>query len=371
MIRKKDKKNTQSSDKNKDSNDQSLNVGKSSESSAQGSDSIQPKPKDEAPSPPTKHQSPDILTEGVSEESQGVESTSPLSLRDPLAEREARKELSIASGGPRKDSKDLNPVDITFLACPGVYEILDVAENKSYYGESASVCGRMKHHYDALKKGTHDCKNLQASFTAQGGSIHNFRFLVHATLPLEASVAERVKLQNKLIAENKTRCYNAIPNSQKAEQSEPVSVIVIYENQRYYTTRDAAHAAGISRAEIERRIRAGDTRYQVVLIEGEKGAAIFAKTEHTPRLLFPSILASVRAGFARNHSKAGRLVKKSAAGWGYAEDLINGKRKRNAYNAKPGEIRYEEWCKSNNIVPYSDEAIHKAQNGSLDKSQDP
>lgn len=362
MERKKGKKDTQSSDENNGSNDQSLNFEKSSESFGQGSDSIQPKPEAKAPSPPTQARaarSPDIATESVSEDLQGLESTSA--------------QLSIASGGAQKDSKDVNPVDITFLAYPGVYEILDVAENRSYYGESVSLWGRMKHHYDGLKKGTHDCKNLQASFTAQGGSIDKFRFLVHASGPQLADVAERVKLQDKLIAENQTRCYNAIPNSKKPEQSEPISVIVIYQNQRYYTTRDAADAAGISKTEIERRIRAGDSRYEVVHIAGEKGAAIFAKTEHTPSLLFPSILASVRAGFAPNESKASRLLKNSADGWRYAEDLINGKRKRNAYQAKPDEIRYEEWCHTNNLSPYSDDAIYKAQKGSLNKnkSKDP
>lgn len=74
-------------------------------------------------------------------------------------------------------------MDITFLNYPGVYEILDIENNKSYYGETTSLVRRMMQHNQGLVNETHECKALVAAFKKQGKQIDKFRFIVHKSGP--------------------------------------------------------------------------------------------------------------------------------------------------------------------------------------------
>ncbi len=69
------------------------------------------------------------------------------------------------------------PKDVTFLIKPGVYEILDVLNNKSYYGETQCLFNRFSRHTEQLTNGTHDCRALQAAYQTQQNP-DGFKFIV-------------------------------------------------------------------------------------------------------------------------------------------------------------------------------------------------
>lgn len=55
-------------------------------------------------------------------------------------------------------------IDVSFLKEPGVYEILDVQNDRSYYRETAFLLDRFQIHWRQLRNGTHSCKGLLEAF---------------------------------------------------------------------------------------------------------------------------------------------------------------------------------------------------------------
>jgi hypothetical protein len=72
--------------------------------------------------------------------------------------------------------------DVSYLNQPGVYEILDVLNNKSYYRESSYLCGRLEVHMRSLRKGNHLCKGLQESYDLTK-NLDNFQFFILVSGP--------------------------------------------------------------------------------------------------------------------------------------------------------------------------------------------
>lgn len=94
-----------------------------------------------------------------------------------------------------------------FLNAPGVYEIFDIKNNKSYYGESNLLIRRCMHHYQGLINDHHECKGLLEAFR-ETKEIQNFRFLIHKSGPEWAEKRARVAYETRLIKQNKHGCYN-------------------------------------------------------------------------------------------------------------------------------------------------------------------
>lgn len=97
--------------------------------------------------------------------------------------------------------------NVSFLSQPGVYEILDVENKKSYYGETIYLLGRLEVHSRLLKKGTHTSKTLQESYN-KNPQIENFQFFIIVTGAEWENKEKQLEFQNKLIEENKDRCHN-------------------------------------------------------------------------------------------------------------------------------------------------------------------
>lgn len=98
-------------------------------------------------------------------------------------------------------------LDVSFFKNPGVYEILDVLNDISYYGETACLLDRFQAHYRQLKNGTHPNKRLRDAFTKQQ-NFDGFRFFLVVGGP-EFENAEKLRqYQDQLIEENLHRCYN-------------------------------------------------------------------------------------------------------------------------------------------------------------------
>jgi len=87
------------------------------------------------------------------------------------------------SKSPTVTNGGADVVDVTFLNYPGVYEILDIKNDKSYYGETNSLNRQFMHHFQGLQNDTHDCRALATAFKQQNKEIENFRFLVHKSGP--------------------------------------------------------------------------------------------------------------------------------------------------------------------------------------------
>ena len=86
---------------------------------------------------------------------------------------------------------------------PGVYIILNTASMRVYVGQSRNIRGRWRQHRQALRRGTHSNKSLQADWLAHGEGC--FAFHVAALLsPAEALVHERRLTTDAMNGD----CYN-------------------------------------------------------------------------------------------------------------------------------------------------------------------
>lgn len=59
----------------------------------------------------------------------------------------------------------------------GVYQILCTPTGKRYIGSSVNVTDRLRHHRNALRRGTHDNSHMQQAFIKHGQSAFDFRVL--------------------------------------------------------------------------------------------------------------------------------------------------------------------------------------------------
>lgn len=127
--------------------------------------------------------------------------------------------------------------NISYLNQPGIYEIFDVENNKSYYGETNYLIGRLEVHTRSLRTGTHPCKRLQESYN-KIREIEKFQFFIVVAGSEWVDKKKRVEFQNKLIEDNKDRCYNQTFEEMK---SPPVSKIrrISYKGHEYANIRAA------------------------------------------------------------------------------------------------------------------------------------
>lgn len=238
--------------------------------------------------------------------------------------------------------------DVTFLNYPGVYEILDVKNDKSYYGETNSLCRRFMHHHQGLTNDTHDCKALATAFKEQNKNIENFRFIVHKSGPEWEDKNLRLKCEEELIQKNRGRCYNT-------EQEKPtvlkVRKPVMYDGTVYNSARDAAKALNVGRTPILRRV-ASDQWPNVYYIETQDYGfcPIFAKQNNGWSVLFASMADCVNATYATNVQNARRKIQRNEVGWRYAHFDRNNKALRIPYTLKKGEVSYEQYCEMCSFV---------------------
>lgn len=234
-------------------------------------------------------------------------------------------------------------MDISFLKDPGVYEILDVKNNCSYYGETSCLLNRLQIHLRQLKNGTHSCTRLLESFQEQNNE-EGFQFFVLVSGPEWHSAEKRRKFQDQIVAENSSRCYN---QTEEARASYPATQIraIMYKGKRYDSVRgairDTEHVK-ISRTTLKRQLI--DPKIEdVYYLEEEKehgSIPIFAQKDNGPVVFFPSIRAAVRAGFASNRAIATQMVQQNIGGWRYAALDEKGNPLR-TYKLQKGDLTYE------------------------------
>ena len=236
----------------------------------------------------------------------------------------------------------LTPIDVTFMIKPGVYEILDVLNNKSYYGETQCLFNRFARHTEQLNNGTHDCRALQAAYQTQQNP-DGFKFIVLDFGSHLTDVAARRALENQYIQSNSDRCYNVTVNTPIQQTTiRPV----MCNGTRYPSVRRAAEALGVSKNTVRRRLdNPRETEYYY--LEGEQEPygqiAIFGKKNSGPSVLFQSFKECIQAGYASNTQNARRKIQRGVDGWRYAHVDQDGNPIRTPYKLKEGELSYEKY----------------------------
>lgn len=97
------------------------------------------------------------------------------------------------------DAYNKNKVNISLLNNPGVYEILNVETNCSYYGESQWLLERIQLNFRYLKNGKHHCIALQQAYN-ESKNMDNFQVLIIASGPDWVDKKKRMELEDFLRA---------------------------------------------------------------------------------------------------------------------------------------------------------------------------
>lgn len=233
--------------------------------------------------------------------------------------------------------------NVSFLKDPGVYEILDLKNNCSYYGESECLLSHLQIHLRQLRNGTHFCKKLQDSFQKTGEK--NFQFFVLVSGPEWTSAQKRRDYQDQLIEENSSSCYN---QTQAQRYNYPSTVIrpIMYKGRKYNAVRQAVadkKYVSVSRTTLKRQLADPAITDVYYLEEGHVphgSIPIFAKQKDGPQVFFPSIRAAVQAGFAPNRNVAKRNLDTHVEGWTYVGFDTQGQPLR-TYTLKEDDLTFE------------------------------
>jgi hypothetical protein len=244
-----------------------------------------------------------------------------------------------------KDVLNFKKVDISFLKDPGIYEILDVKNNLSYYGETDCLLNRCQLHFRQLLNSTHPCVKLLESFNEQKNPT-GFKFFVIVSGLEWNDPVKRRQFETKLIAANSHRCYNQT----EIERLNPRSFLIrplMYKGKQYASVRgaiaDKDHVK-ISRTTLKRQLvnpAISDVYY--IGTEGKPHGSIpvFATKNNGISVFFPSIRATVRAGFAITKQEAEKKLAENMNGWRYAhldKDGAFGTFKRFIYLKRKGNF---------------------------------
>nr|AWI68422.1 putative GIY-YIG homing endonuclease [Pediastrum duplex] len=226
-------------------------------------------------------------------------------------------------------SEPEEPIDVSLLNYPGIYEILDIKNNFSYYRESKLLIQRFARHYEGLMDESHESKALIEAFKQQNKQIENFRFLVLKSGPEWADRKVRLEYENKLVQANKHRCYNVkgvsddssvlsqskakSPTEMKARYSKTKNIRnpLSYNGKVYSSARAAAAGENIARSTVLRHVNSikhPNVFYLQKEVYGQ--IPIFAKSEKGLSVLFNSMGECVKANYATSVQYAYRQIKR-------------------------------------------------------------
>ncbi len=235
-------------------------------------------------------------------------------------------------------------MNISLLNNPGVYEILNVETNRSYYGESQWLLERIQLNFRYLKNGKHHCKALQQAYN-ESKNIDNFQVFIIASGPDWVDRKKRMELEDFLSEMNSHRCYNQTKQQRLNPPSRWIRPIM-YKGVRYESVRGAL--CDTDHVKIARRTlinRLSDPAFtDVYYLEGEGipsgSIPIFATKNNSKPICFSSINAAVRAKFAETKREANFKLKNNIDGWRYA-GLDDQQRPLHFYTLQEGDITYE------------------------------
>jgi hypothetical protein len=92
------------------------------------------------------------------------------------------------------------------LKIPGIYEIVNIKNNKRYIGQSKSIKTRWNSHKTVLRTGYHHCKNLQKEWKEFGENAFKFNVIQEISNEEDLTFFERYWWENA-IGEKYNDCY--------------------------------------------------------------------------------------------------------------------------------------------------------------------
>lgn len=252
-----------------------------------------------------------------------------------------------------KDAIQPLEINVSFMIQPGIYEIRDIENNKSYYGESSNLADRIAMHYRFLSSGKHDNKKLQQAYNNLADK-KSFQFIVLHAGSEWLDSQKRKKTEQDYISANKDRTYNF---TDSISSDSGVIKPFFWYGEIFESTRSAVKSLkekedlgllkkAVSRTEIKRQLDdpQNPNAYYIVEAQSPFGCTpIFGQKDNGPSVLFESMKACVDAGYATNVQNARRKIQRNEPGWRYAHLDENNSPIRKPYKLKPGEISYDDY----------------------------
>ena len=233
-------------------------------------------------------------------------------------------------------------LDVSLVNQSGLYEIKNMHTGKRYIGQSQNVLERLGKHVSMLNDGKHDCVLLQKDWNQAMPKEEKhiiFRFIALSVGSRWAEKNKREEEERRLIKESDPELlYNQLFNRRYINsefQSRSTSRICFSAYGTIYSSMaEGVKALGISRTEIQRRIRL-ETNTDFILVE----RVIHG---YTPVLIegteYPSVNSVVQAGLAKNRHQVLRRLSSLLlkwAGWVYKNGKKNEKKKDGTSNDYP------------------------------------
>lgn len=101
---------------------------------------------------------------------------------------------------------------------PGVYIIICLANNKSYYGESSNISARLSQHKSRLRRNIHEIRELQRDWNCYGEDFFEFSALF---MSRDCDKAQRQNLEFEYMAYFFDHCYNKFNKTSRKKQNNP------------------------------------------------------------------------------------------------------------------------------------------------------
>jgi hypothetical protein len=139
---------------------------------------------------------------------------------------------------------------ITDLILPGLYEILDLKNDKSYYSETDSLAKRYSNHLRELENEIHSNPYLQKAYTSieKKNRMENFRFIILEIGTEWIAKKKRLKKEQEYIQQNRMRSYNALEEKTFKKTIRPIMA----NNKRYPSVYAGSKGENIPRSTLIR-----------------------------------------------------------------------------------------------------------------------
>jgi hypothetical protein len=253
--------------------------------------------------------------------------------------------FSFENRQERKSASLVLNMDVSFCLDPGIYEILDIKNDKSYYGETDCLANRLSRHFNELKTGVHHCSKLLDSFNEQANP-DGFKFIILESVPHFKDRALRLSVEEEYIKANAHRTYNFQDKENQVEKCSRQIKPIMYEGQRFKSIHEAVRILGKAKASIMRDLK-NPQKLDVFLLEAEfedyGQIPIFGQKGSGPSVFFEGYSECIQAGYASNRQNARRKIQRNEMGWRYVHTYADGKPIRTPYKLKEGEISYKEF----------------------------
>nr|YP_009184727.1 putative GIY YIG homing endonuclease [Oogamochlamys gigantea]ALO62837.1 putative GIY YIG homing endonuclease [Oogamochlamys gigantea] len=183
----------------------------------------------------------------------------------------------------------LNNVDITDLMLPGIYQILDIKNNRSYYGETDFMANRFVQHMNELKNETHSNAALLKAFKEQNKDFRGFRFIILHIGTEWKNKQKRLEKEQEYIKANADRCYNT--KNEKPVFKKTIRPVMA-KHKKYPSVHAAVRGEKIPRTTLIRYLLDPNNKDYFYILEEEQTnygqVAIFGKKDDGPSVLFES-----------------------------------------------------------------------------------